>query len=140
MKLSTRGRYGLKAMFDLAVHDGEGPVPLRSIAERQKVSDHYLEQLIAELRKTGLVKSVRGAQGGYMLAHKPSEITVVDIIRVLEGPLGPSDCVLENKPILCNNADHCITKMVWEKIQVSISNVIDSITLQDMLDEHKKKV
>ncbi|MFW5649079.1 MAG: RrF2 family transcriptional regulator [Candidatus Alkaliphilus sp. MAG34] len=140
MKLSTRGRYGLKAMFDLAVHDGEGPVPLRSIAERQKVSDHYLEQLIAELRKTGLVKSVRGAQGGYMLAHKPSEITVGDIIRVLEGPLGPSDCVLENKPILCNNADHCITKMVWEKIQVSISNVIDSITLQDMLDEHKKKV
>ena len=137
MKLSTRGRYGLKAMFDLAVHDGEGPVPLRSIAERQKVSDHYLEQLIAELRKTGLVKSVRGAQGGYMLAHKPSEITVGDIIRVLEGPLGPSDCVLENKPILCNNADHCITKMVWEKIQVSISNVIDSITLQDMLDDHK---
>ncbi|HZK58096.1 MAG TPA: Rrf2 family transcriptional regulator [Clostridia bacterium] len=139
MKLSTRGRYGLKAMFDLAVHDGKGPIPLRSIAERQQISDHYLEQLIAELRKTGLVKSVRGAQGGYMLAHKPSEITVGDIIRVLEGPLGPSDCVLENKPMLCDNADHCITKMVWEKIQISISGVIDSITLQDMLNDHKKK-
>ncbi|MDI9476627.1 MAG: RrF2 family transcriptional regulator [Natronincolaceae bacterium] len=139
MKLSTKGRYGLKAMFDLAVHDGEGPIPLKNIAERQRVSDHYLEQLIAELRKSGLVKSVRGAQGGYMLAHKPSEITVGDIIRVLEGPLGPSDCVLENGPIQCNNADHCIAKTVWEKIQTSISDVIDFITLQDMLDDYKKK-
>lgn len=140
MKLSTRGRYGLKAMFDLAIHDGEGPIPLKNIAERQRVSDHYLEQLIAELRKSGLVKSVRGAQGGYMLAHKPSAITVGDIIRVLEGPLGPSDCVLENEPVLCNNADHCVTKTVWEKIQISISDVIDSITLQDMLNDYKKKV
>ena len=88
-------------MFDLAMHDGEGPIPLRSIAERQHLSDHYLEQLIAELRKSGLVKSVRGSQGGYMLAYKPSKITVGNIIRVLEGPLGPSDCVLENKPVLC---------------------------------------
>lgn len=140
MKLSTKGRYGLKAMFDLAVHDGEGPIPLKSIAERQQISDHYLEQLIAELRKSGLVKSVRGAQGGYMLARKPSGITVGDIIRVLEGPLGPSDCVLENGPVQCNNADHCVTKTVWERIQTSISDVIDSITLQDMLNDHKKKV
>ena len=81
MKLSTKGRYGLKAMFDLAVHDGEGPIPLKNIAERQRVSDHYLEQLIAELRKSGLVKSVRGT-GGYMLAHKPAKITVGDILRV----------------------------------------------------------
>ncbi|HZX21755.1 MAG TPA: Rrf2 family transcriptional regulator [Clostridia bacterium] len=140
MKLSTKGRYGLKAMFDLAVHDGEGPIPLKSIAERQQISDHYLEQLIAELRKSGLVKSVRGAQGGYMLAHEPSGITVGDIIRVLEGPLGPSDCVLENGPVQCNNADHCVTKTVWERIQTSISDVIDSITLQDMLNDHKKRV
>lgn len=139
MKLSTKGRYGLKAMFDLAMHDGTGPIPLKAIAERQQLSDHYLEQLVAELRRSGLVKSVRGAQGGYMLAHRPSEITVGDIIRVLEGPLGPSDCVLENKPTLCDNAEHCITKIVWEKIQTSISNVIDSITLQDMLEDYEKK-
>lgn len=139
MKLSTKGRYGLKAMFDLAIHDGKGPIPLKNIAERQQVSDHYLEQLIAELRKSGLVKSVRGAQGGYMLAREPSGITVGDIIRVLEGPLGPSDCVLETEPVLCNNAEHCITRTVWEKIQVSISDVIDSITLQDMLNDYKNK-
>ena len=101
-------------------------------------SDHYLEQLIAELRKSGLVKSVRGSQGGYMLAYKPSKITVGNIIRVLEGPLGPSDCVLENKPVLCSNADCCATSLVWEKIQTGISNVIDTITLQDMLDDYEK--
>ena len=138
MKLSTKGRYGLKAMFDLAVHDGKGPIPLKSIAERQRVSEYYLEQLIAELRRSGLVKSVRGAQGGYMLALKPSEITVGEIIRVLEGPLGPSDCVLEDGPILCDKADHCITKIVWEKIRTGISDVIDSITLQDMIDDYEK--
>ncbi len=140
MKFSTRGRYGLKAMFDLAMHNGEGPIPLRSIAERQRISDHYLEQLVAELRKSGLVKSVRGAQGGYMLAHEPSGITVGDIIRVLEGPLGPSDCILEDEPVLCNDADYCMAKVVWEKIQTSISDVIDSITLQDMLDDYEKMV
>ena len=75
-----------------------------------------------------------------MLAHKPSGITVGDIIRVLEGPLGPSDCVLEGEPVLCNNADHCVTKVVWEKIQTSISDVIDSITLQDMLDDYEKMI
>lgn len=138
MKLSTKGRYGLKAMFDLAIHDGDLPIPLKSIAERQQISDHYLEQIISGLRKSGLVNSVRGPQGGYMLAHKPSEITVGDIIRVLEGPLGPSDCVLEDESVLCKDADHCVTRLVWEKIRLSISDVIDSITLQDMLDDHEK--
>ena len=138
MKLSTKGRYGLKAMFDLAIHDGKGPIPLKSIAERQRVSEHYLEQLIAELRRSGLVKSVRGAQGGYMLSRKPSGITVGEVIRVLEGPLGPSDCVLEDEPVLCDKANHCIAKIVWEKIQTGISDVIDSITLQDMIDDYKK--
>lgn len=138
MRLSTKGRYGLKAMFDLALHYGDGPISLKSVAERQSISDHYLEQLIAGLRKAGLVKSVRGAQGGYMLAENPSKITVGDIIRVLEGPLGPSDCVLEDEPTTCNNAECCVTRTVWEKIRVSISEVIDSITLQNMLDDYEK--
>ncbi len=138
MKLSTKGRYGLKAMFDLALHYGDGPISLKSVAERQLISDHYLEQLIASLRKSGLVKSVRGAQGGYMLADIPSKITVGDIIRVLEGPLGPSDCVLEDEPSSCDRADCCVTRTVWEKIRVSISEVIDSISLQDMIDDYEK--
>lgn len=138
MKLSTKGRYGLKAMFDLALHYGDGPISLKSIAERQLISDHYLEQLIASLRKSGLVKSVRGAQGGYMLTDNPSKVTVGDIIRVLEGPLGPSDCVLEDEPSSCDRADCCVTRTVWEKIRVSISEVIDSITLQNMLDDYDK--
>lgn len=138
MKLSTKGRYGLKAMFDLAIHDGEGPISLKNVAERQGVSDHYLEQLIASLRKAGLVKSVRGAQGGYMLSTDPSKITVGDIIRILEGPLGLSDCVSEDDPTDCHNANYCVTKVVWEKIQSSISQVVDSITLQDMLDDYEK--
>ncbi|ABR48606.1 transcriptional regulator, BadM/Rrf2 family [Alkaliphilus metalliredigens QYMF] len=138
MKLSTKGRYGLKAMFDLAIHQGEGPIPLKHIAERQKISDHYLEQLIASLRKAGLVKSVRGAQGGYMLANSPDKVVVGEIIRVLEGPLGPSECVLEEDPTACARADYCVTRVIWEKIRVSISDVIDNITLQDMVDDYHK--
>lgn len=138
MKLSTKGRYGLKAMYDLAIHFGDGPIALKSIAERQRISDHYLEQLIATLRKAGLVKSVRGAQGGYMLANNPEKITVGDIIRTLEGPLGPSECVLEEDPSACDNADCCVTRVVWEKIRISISDVIDSITLQDMVEDYYK--
>lgn len=138
MKLSTRGRYGLKAMFDLAIHYGDGPIPLKNIAERQGLSDHYLEQLIAILRKSGLVKSVRGAQGGYMLATDPRNITVGDIIRTLEGPLAPADCVIEEDPKVCEKASYCVTKVVWEKIRDSINDVIDSITLGTMLDDYEK--
>ncbi|NLM05032.1 MAG: Rrf2 family transcriptional regulator [Clostridiales bacterium] len=138
MKLSTKGRYGLKAMLDLAIRYGNGPIPLKTIAERQGLSDHYLEQLIAVLRKSGLVKSVRGAQGGYMLTTSPKNITVGDIIRTLEGPLAPAECVIEEDPAYCKKADYCVTKVVWEKIRDSVNEVIDSITLQDMLDDYEK--
>ncbi|GAB6087923.1 RrF2 family transcriptional regulator [Alkaliphilus crotonatoxidans] len=138
MRLSTKGRYGLKAMYDLAIHYGDGPIALKNIAERQRISDHYLEQLVAVLRKSGLVKSVRGAQGGYMLASHPEKITVGEIIRALEGPLGPSECVLEEDAAVCENAECCVTRVVWEKIRISISDVIDSISLQDMVDDYHK--
>lgn len=133
MRLSTRGHYGLKAMFDLAQHYGSEPIPLKTVAERQNISDNYLEQLIAILRKAGLVKSVRGAQGGYILARDPSSITVGDIIRAMEGPIAPVDCVSEVEPAECDNADFCITRTVWARVRDRLAEVMDSISLADML-------
>jgi Rrf2 family cysteine metabolism transcriptional repressor len=138
MKLSTKGRYGVKAMFDLALNSGGDPLPLKTIAERQEISEPYLEQLMSALRKSGLVVSVRGAQGGYLLAYPPNEITVGDIIRTLEGPMAPVDCVIEGEPAQCSRAECCVTRGIWEKIRDSINSVIDGITLQDMLDDYKK--
>jgi len=138
MKLSTKGRYGLKAMFELALHYGEGPLPLKNIAESQGISDHYLEQLIAVLKKNGLVTSVRGAQGGYLLTTTPDKITVGEVIRILEGDISPSDCIAENQAKKCSREGNCVTKTVWIKIKDSIDNVIDSITLQNMVDDHIK--
>lgn len=138
MKLSTKGRYGLKAMFELALHYGEGPIALKIIAESQDISEHYLEQLIAVLRKNGLATSVRGAQGGYLLNGNPKNITVGDVIRALEGDVAPSECVLDENTGKCLKEDCCVTKNVWIKIRNSINEVIDSITLQDMVDDFIK--
>lgn len=137
MKLSTRGRYGLKAMFDLALGYGEGPISLTSISERQAISVNYLEQLISPLKKASLVKSVRGAQGGYMLAKSPDEITVGQILTTLEGPLAPTDCVVvDGDEEICDHSGYCVTKVIYEKIYESITNVVNSITLQHMLDDY----
>lgn len=138
MKLSTKGHYGLRAMFDLAVHYGKGPIPLKMVAERQQLSENYLEQLIATLRKAGLVNSVRGAQGGYILARRPEDITVGDIIRVLEGPIAPLDCVNEADPGDCDQFNYCISRNVWAKVRDSINEVLDSINLADMCKEAKE--
>lgn len=137
MKISTKGRYGLKAMFDLSLHYGDGPIALSGIAERQSISLNYLEQLISPLRKSGLVKSVRGAQGGYMLAKAPDTISVGDILRTLEGPIAPADCVSVESDDCCN-AEHCVTKVIYERIRDSINEVVNSITLQDMLEDNAK--
>ncbi len=139
MKLTTKGRYGIKAMIDLALQGSEEPVSLKSIAERQNLSENYLEQLFAVLKKSGLVKSVRGAQGGYLLAGNPADITIGSILRSLEGSLAPVDCVLEEDPVKCDKSDSCITKFVWEKIRDSVNSVVDSITLADLIAEYKKK-
>lgn len=137
MKLSTKGRYGVRAMFDLALNNGKGPIPLNSIAERQNISEHYLEQLIALLRKAGLVKSVRGAQGGYVLARAAEEITIGDIIRVLEGPIAPVDCVNEEEESPCKNAEFCVTRNVWAKVRDSVTDVLDSITLAQLVKDQE---
>ncbi|MCX7842493.1 MAG: Rrf2 family transcriptional regulator [Clostridia bacterium] len=138
MKLSTKGRYGVKAMLDLALHNSEGQVSLKSIAERQEISENYLEQLFASLRKANLVKSIRGSQGGYMLAAEPANITIGSILRALEGSLAPVDCVMETDPAKCKRSDCCVTKFVWQKIRDSINEVVDSITLEDLINEYKK--
>jgi Rrf2 family transcriptional regulator, cysteine metabolism repressor len=138
MKLSTKGRYGLKAMLDLALHDSEGIIALKNIAERQDISENYLEQLLATLRKARLIKSVRGSQGGYMLAQSLDEITVGNILRALEGSLAPTDCVTEIDPQECSRSEGCVTRLIWERIRDSINEVVDSITLQDLVNDFRK--
>ncbi|SEJ06216.1 transcriptional regulator, BadM/Rrf2 family [Propionispira arboris] len=134
MKLSTKGRYGVIAMYELALHYGEGPISLKTIAAKQDISEHYLEQLICTLRNAGFVTSMRGAQGGYLLTKNPAEITVGDIITVMEGPIALVDCLLtditDNQ--YCNKAERCVTRGVWAKVCDSISSVLNSITLADL--------
>lgn len=138
MKLSTKGRYGVKAMLDLALHNSEGCIALNSIAERQQLSENYLEQLFASLKKAGLVKSIRGAQGGYVLALDPGKISVGDILRALEGSLAPVNCVMEKDPEMCGRSENCVTRFVWEKIRDSINEVVDSITLGDLVEDYNR--
>ena len=140
MKLSTKGRYGLRAMLEMALSINEGPVVLRTIAERQGIPERYLEQLLIPLKKAGLVKSIRGSQGGYVLKREPRNITVGDVIRVLEGPIAPVDCVNEQDPEECNRADHCVTRKIWSEVRDSIINVLDSYTLEDLAVESRKPV
>ncbi len=135
MRLSTKGRYGLMAMFQLGLEYGKGPIPLNNIAEEQGLSESYLEQLFSTLRKDGLINSVRGAQGGYLLAYEPSKITVGQILRSLEGDLSPADCVGDAPSTDCSKEYGCATKLVLVKIKNSIDEVIDSISLKDMIDE-----
>lgn len=136
MRLSTKGRYGVKAMYELARSGREGPLPLHVIARRQGLSEHYLEQLVGALRQAGLVRSVRGAQGGYQLARSPEEITVGDVVRVLEGPIAVTDCTVPGRETdLCGRAAGCVARGVWERVSQSIARVLDSITLADLCRE-----
>lgn len=132
MKISTKGRYGLTIMMELAAKFGEGPISLKSIAERNSLSEHYLEQLVAPLRNAGLVKSIRGAYGGYILSKEPADITSGDIIRILEGPISPVDFTEEDDPA---------KRHLWLRIRDSIAEVLDSTTLENMItfrEEEKK--
>lgn len=141
MKLSTKGRYGVAAMYELALRHGSGPISLKSIAANQDISEHYLEQLICTLRNAGFVSSTRGSQGGYILAKDPAEITVGDIITVMEGPIALVDCLLSDAETnsYCKKAGACVTRNVWAKVCDSINAVLDSITLADLCSEEKKK-
>ncbi|NLZ93037.1 MAG: Rrf2 family transcriptional regulator [Firmicutes bacterium] len=139
MKLSTKGRYGVRAMFDLALHSNENIVPLKSVAQREHISEKYLEHLFASLKKAGLITSVRGAQGGYRLAVPPEEITLGDIIRVLEGPVAPAECVVKGTETeICSRASECVMHRVWARIRDEISEMLDSITLAEIVEEQRK--
>lgn len=140
MKFSTKGRYGLRAMIDLAVHSKGEHVALYSIAERQGISTNYLEQVFSLLRKSGLVKSVKGAQGGYILAEAPTDIKVGRILRVLEGPLSVIDQNAESSIADETSIQHCIRINVWDKMNESLNQLVDSITLEDLADNYRKKM
>lgn len=123
MKISTKGRYGLTIMIELAKHYGQGPLPLRQIAAEKNLSEAYLEQLVSPLRNSGLVKSVRGAYGGYMLAHPPVEISAADVIRVLEGPIQPVEGIEE---------EESPQRELWIRIRDAVKNVLDTTSLEDL--------
>ncbi|OFI05413.1 HTH-type transcriptional regulator CymR [Clostridium acetireducens DSM 10703] len=134
MKLSTKGRYGVRAMADLAIHYSKEPVSIKSISERQNISEYYLEQIFSILRKSNLIKSIRGAQGGYILSKKPEEITIFEILEVLEGPLEISNCMKDEE---CMNLNNCLTRSLWIKIKKSIDEVVKSTTLKDLICDYE---
>ena len=136
MKLSTRGRYGIHAMYDLALNADGGPQSIKAIAEREGVPEAYLEQLIAVLKREGLVTSTRGAQGGYMLARRPEEITVGDVLRALEGGLNLVECLDEEET--CGRTCDCPSRVVWLKMRDGLNKIVDGITLKDMIEDYKR--
>ena len=131
MKISTKGRYGLRTMVDLAINYDMGFIPLKDIAKRQDLSEKYLEQIMTPLNRSGLVKSVRGAQGGYALKYPAEKITVGMVLRALEGSLSPVDCI--DKGDNCTRSEACITIFVWKKLKNAIDDVVDNITLADLV-------
>lgn len=132
MRITSRGEYGVRALFDLAVHYGQGPVALKQIAERQGISDHYLEQLMAAMRKAGLVKSVRGALGGYELAKAPHQVRIGEVLRTLEGPLVTQS---ESDSAIQDEMHRQAYDALWDRISTRVNEVLDDYTLADLLDK-----
>ncbi len=136
MKISTKGRYGIRLMLSLALHYENGTMALKAIAKEQDISEKYLEQIINPLTKSGLVKSFRGAQGGYILTKHPNDISIGEILRILEGSLAPVDCV--DNP-MCENSDNCVSLSIWKKMKDAVDNVVDNISLGDLIEEYNSK-
>jgi len=137
MKLSTRGRYGTRALLDLALRQGEGPVLLKDIAERQQISLRYLEHLVTPLIAGGIVRSTRGAGGGVWLARSPEEIRLSEVMQLLEGSIAPSECI--NNPDICSRSASCVTRDVWGELKNVMNGVLESTTLQNLIERHKRK-
>ncbi len=131
--VSTRGEYGMRLMVDLARHHGQGSVSLRAVAQREGLPEAYLEQLVATLRRSGLVTGKRGAGGGYMLSRDPASITAGHVVRALEGPIEPQICTAEGDPIFnCVRERNCGTRAVWVKLQATIASALDGMTLAEL--------
>ena len=137
MKISTKGRYGLRALIDLAQYSEIEPVSINSIATRQGISERYLEQLMTLMKKAGLIKSIRGASGGYVLAKEIEEISVGDVLRALEGNLQPVECAAFSQEDSCEASGVCVTKYVWQRINESINKTVDEISLKQLVEESK---
>lgn len=139
MKISTKGRYAVRVMLDLALHNTGECIKVKDIAGRQGISEKYLEQIIAVLNKAGYVNSVRGAQGGYRLAKAPGEYTVGMILRLTEGSMAPVACLEEGAPE-CERCDTCETLEVWKELYTAINHVIDGVTLADLVERRKQRM
>ena len=133
MKISTKGRYALRLMLDLAVYNTGEPISLKDVAKRQNISEKYMEQIMSILNKAGFVRSVRGPQGGYFLTRKPEEYTVGMILRLTEGSLSPVDCLDEGAEN-CPRQESCVTFILWKQLDNAIRDVVDKVTLQDLVD------
>lgn len=133
MKISTKGRYALRLMLDIALNGTETPVRIKEVAARQEISVKYLEQIVSALVKAGYLRSIRGAQGGYQLMYSASKYTVGNILRVTEGSLAPVDC-LEGDEVNCDRAENCVTLRLWRELREAINGVVDKYTLQDLID------
>lgn len=139
MKLSTKGRYGLRAFVDIAIYSEKEPVSLAEVAKRQDISISYLEQLMTKLKKANLVEAVRGASGGYVLTRKPEEISVGDVLRALEGDLSPVECATEEESCehSCGATGHCTTRLVWKKINDSVNDTINNIFISELVNDSR---
>ena len=132
MKLSTKGRYATRAMLDLALHSGEGPILIKDIARRQEISELYLKQLFIPLKTAALVRAIRGAHGGFTLARPPSQIKLIEIVQSVEGSTAPVECV--DDAGICRRSDLCVTRGVWAEVKKAMDKVLESTTLQDMVE------
>ena len=139
MNISTKGRYGLRAVLDLGIHYGEKPVSLAAIAARQHLSEGYLEQLMVPMKKAGIINSIRGAQGGYFLARPPQQIIVGEVFRALEGPLSVVACVGEQNEENCSKRDSCGSAFIWGEVQNAITQVLDKYTIADLVAKELQK-
>lgn len=137
MKLSTRTRYGTRALLDLARHRGDKPVQLKDIAQRQNISLHYLEHIITPLVGAGIIRSIRGARGGLQISKRPEQVKLSDVVALLEGTMAPVDCVID--PESCRRSDSCVTRDVWSEVKNAIDKTLNSITLQDLIEREEEK-
>lgn len=138
MRISTRGRYALRAMIDLALHTDEGTVSRQDIVERQAISSDYVAQLFRHLQAAGLVEGVKGPGGGYRLACDATSIRAGDVVRAVEGPVALVHCVVPGDGLSCNRVDHCVTHLLWKRLSEVVAEFLDSITLQDLCDEARQ--
>lgn len=134
MKISTKGRYGVRILLDLALHENETPRQIHDIAESQQISEKYISRLIIDLRRAKMIRSIRGAKGGYRIARNPAEVTLLDIVEVMEGPLSIVDCV--RSPQKCSRSCNCPSRRIWDGLNTEIREAMRKITLQNIIDNY----